>query len=192
MVKTGELQAQKSQLRKLLKERRKQIGAGERRRISNGIVKQLTQLKDYKKAEIIFCYIGIAEEIDTIPLIHDAWKKGKRVGVPRCTGKGEMTVYEIHQLSDLKPGNYGILEPEQTLPAILPESIDLALVPCISCSSNGVRLGYGGGYYDRYLPGISGKKLALCSQDMMCEEIPKEDHDCEMDGVVTEKFVIFC
>lgn len=192
MGKTGELQAQKSRLRKELKERRIQISSSERQQISSGILKQLTQLEVYQKAKTVFCYVGTAEEIDTILLIQDAWKQGKRVGVPRCRGKGQMVVYEISSLSDLHPGSYGILEPDESLPVIQPESMDLSLVPCLSCSSKGVRLGYGGGYYDRYLPEVSGKKLALCAENMMCEEIPWEPHDCKMDGVITEIFVLFC
>ena len=64
------------------------------------------------------------------------------------------------------------------------------LVPCVCCCGSGVRLGYGGGYYDRFLPGTPAVRAALCWEKMMAEDIPREKHDCAMDFVVTEERVI--
>ena len=69
------------------------------------------------------------------------------------------------------------------------EMLDLCVIPCVACSSSGVRLGYGGGYYDRFLPETRAKRIILCQEQMLCENIPAEPHDCPMDLIVTEERV---
>lgn len=149
-------------------------------------------LPEYEQADTIFCFVGTASEIDTIPILLDAWKKGKRVCVPRCApkceGNGLMDAYQIHGMDDLKEGSYGILEPagDCHTPKLRPEEINLAIVPCLSCSTDGKRLGYGGGYYDRYLERVNAPKAVLCRKRLMREDIPVGVHDLRMDMVVCE------
>ena len=70
---------------------------------------------------------------------------------------------------------------------INPKEIALAVIPCLACSEQGVRLGYGGGYYDRYLPQTDACKIVLCRERMLCDHIPSEPHDCPVDFIITEK-----
>lgn len=147
-------------------------------------------LPEFQEAETIFCYVGMAGEINTRPLLEQILGSGKRLGVPRCQEKGIMHVCEIKDLTQLKKGYYGILEPDGACPVILPEEIDLAVIPCMSCDVQGRRLGKGGGYYDRYLEQTSFPKAALCRQQLMEREIPMEVHDQRMDLVITENDVI--
>ena len=131
--------------------------------------------------------MGTAGEINTRPILEHILSAGKRLGVPRCIEKGVMEVRSVTSLDQLKPGMYGIPEPDEACPLICPGEIDLAFVPCLSCSRDGRRLGYGGGYYDRYLARTGCRRIALCQEKMTEEAIPAEEWDLRMDGVITEK-----
>lgn len=145
-------------------------------------------LKKYP-ADMIFCFVGTLQEIDTKPILKEILRDGKRLGVPKCVGKGIMDVYEIRSLDELQPGSYGILEPKEGCPLIKPEEIELALVPCLSCNEDGWRLGYGGGFYDRYLVRTRAKRAVLCRSVLMRDNIPRDELDLQMDAVITESFI---
>lgn len=147
----------------------------------------VTRLEAYVKARTVFCFVGTKDEIDTAPIINHALESGKRVAVPRCIAKGRMDAFLIDSLDRLQAGKYGIPEPGEEAIRINPEEIDLAVMPCLTCSRTGKRLGYGGGYYDRYLEKMSGVKAAICRERVMRENIPMEDHDQMVDLVITEK-----
>lgn len=142
---------------------------------------------EYRNAKTIFCYVGTSREIDTLPMIEQAIAEGKRIGVPLCRKMGIMEVREITSREDLVPGAYDILAPKEDAPLIEPEEIDLCLVPCMTCNKKGERLGYGGGFYDRFLSKTHCPKMMLCREKVLTEEIPTEPHDLVMDSVVTEK-----
>ena len=184
------LDLQKKELRKILKEKRNALDPDTCRSSDTAIFKAITSWDVYQKAETVFCFVGTEDEINTKPIIEDILKKGKRAGVPKCISKGIMEVYEIHSMDDLAPGKYGILEPVDTCEKISPKEIDLALIPCLSCSRDGRRLGYGGGYYDRYLNQVKGTLAVLCRTDLMCDEIPTEGHDKNMDFVICEEGIL--
>lgn len=153
------------------------------------IHRRITCLPEYERADTVFCFVGTCSEIDTVPILKDAWRRGKRVCVPRCEGKGIMNAYQINGMDDLHVGSFGILEPGEHAVMILPEEIDLVLVPCLSCSRDGKRLGYGGGYYDRYLERVAAPKAVLCRSRVMREDIPVDDYDMQMDLVICEDYV---
>ena len=142
---------------------------------------------EYKKAQTIFCYVGTSREINTMPMILQALAEGKRIGVPLCKTMGIMEVREIRSEEDLVMGAYEILAPREDAPLIAPEEIDLCIVPCMTCNHKGERLGYGGGFYDRFLEKTHCPKMMLCREKVMTELIPTEPHDLVMDSVVSEK-----
>ena len=112
--------------------------------------------------------------------------------MPLCVAKGVMEARQIRSLENLVPGKYGILEPGPDCPLVAPEALDLALVPCSTGSRSGRRLGYGGGYYDRFLPRTTCPKALLCRGRLVREDIPTEDHDQLMDFLVTEEGLTSC
>ena len=179
----------KRELRKQLKKRRSSLTEKYKKDADRQIFRRAISLPEYRAAETIFCYAGTEEEINTRPVLERILSDGKRLGVPRCIGKGIMEVRMVTHLEQLKPGMYGILEPEESCALIRPEEIDLAFVPCLSCGRDGRRLGYGGGYYDRYLIQTTCGKIALCREKMLEEEIPAQEWDLGMDKVVTERCV---
>ena len=187
-----DLAAQKQKLRKELKERRDSLEARYRQDADAGIFRRAVSLPEYLAAETVFCYVGTRDEINTRPILEHILSSKKRLGVPRCIAKGVMEVCIVTDMEQLKPGMYGILEPGEECPVILPREIDLAFVPCLSCSRDGLRLGYGGGYYDRYLAQTDCIKAALCREKMMSEAIPAQEWDLKMDAVITENGYILC
>ena len=139
------IKEQKKELRTKVKEKISKLSRRETEESDKKILHQIKSLAEYK-------YVSTEKEINTIPLLQEILDSGKRLGVPKCTGKGIMDAYEIQNLEQLKIGSYGILEPGEECDIILdPTEIQFAIIPCISCNRKGERLGHGGGYYDRYL-----------------------------------------
>lgn len=146
----------------------------------------------YEKAQIIFCYVGTEREIDTMRLIHIMMRDGKTVAVPLCREKGVMEARRIEGMGDLVSGRYGILAPRLTCSLVPPEELDLVIVPCCTGNARGQRLGYGGGYYDRYLSKVKCPTMLLCRHQLEQEDIPLEPHDIAMDYLVTEQGMVSC
>ena len=144
-------------------------------------------MEEYRNARAVFCYVGTEREINTRPLLERILEDGKILAVPRCIGRGVMKACRITDLSILKPGTMGILEPPLCCEEFVPEQLDLALVPCLTCSREGVRLGYGGGFYDRYLRKTEAFRACLVRSKLIEEAIPEEAHDLKMNAVITEE-----
>lgn len=186
------LAEQKKKIRAEVKQYRRELPTEYCRQSDAAIVSLVTELDEFKRADVIFCFVGAAEEVNTMPVIQEAWRLGKRVGAPLCVHKGIMEVRRIFAGADLQAGAYGISEPKQGLPLIAPEEIQLVIVPCLSCSHDGKRLGYGGGYYDRYLPQVQALKAVLCRERLIRNDIPVDEHDLRMDLVISEAGVRRC
>lgn len=150
------------------------------------IFQSLITLPEYQQASMIFCYVSVGREADTRALLQKAWTDGKRTAVPRCIGKGIMKPYEITSFDDLIPGLYNIPEPSEHCPLIDLADIDFAVVPCLSCDRERRRLGHGGGYYDRTLASLSAPSAALCREQLLLDEICCEEHDQQVDILITE------
>ena len=151
------------------------------------ICRWVEQSEFYREARTVFCYVGAKWEIDTTALLRSALRDGKRLVLPLCTQPGVMEARQIGSLGDLVSGKFGILAPKLQCPLVPPEEIDLALVPCCTGNAGGQRLGYGGGYYDRFLPRTGCPALLLCRGQMVREDLPMDGHDVVMDYLVTEK-----
>ncbi len=185
-----DVMTQKAELRRQMLEKRDRLEKGYCMDSDRGILEQILEMEAYRQAEVIFTYVSMEKEADTRELILHALNDGKQVAVPRCGKKGIMKAYGIENMGELEPGTHDILEPVKWCQEVQAKDIGLVLVPCVCCCEAGVRLGYGGGYYDRYLPGTLAPAAVLCREEMLTERIPKEEHDWVMDFVVTEKRVI--
>jgi 5-formyltetrahydrofolate cyclo-ligase len=162
------------------------------READEAICRQVIQLDVYERAKTVFCYVGTEREIDTMRLIHIMMRDGKSVAVPLCTEKGVMQARRIEGMGDLVSGRYGILAPRLQCPVVEPEELDLVIVPCCTGNARGERLGYGGGYYDRYLPRTKCPAILLCRHQLERDDIPLEPHDVKMHYFVTERAVVDC
>ncbi len=133
-------------------------------------------------------YVATGTEVD-LSALHRAWlAAGGVVAVPRTKGAGEMEFVEIGEDTVWRTGRYGILEPEgETIDVT---RIEAMLVPGLGFDSKGHRLGYGAGYYDRFLHrlGAEPTRLGICFEAQIVEKVPNQPHDEEMDFVVSEQW----
>ena len=182
----------KSELRRQIADRVKALNPDYCRAADTAICSHVTASSLYARAKTLFCYVGTDREIDTAALLRAALADGKVVALPLCTGKGIMEARQIRSMDDLVSGKFGILAPGPHCPIVEPEALELAIVPCSTGNRRGQRLGYGGGFYDRYLPRTDCPKMLLCRQLLVCEDIPLEEHDIPMDYLATEDGIFPC
>lgn len=171
---------EKNALRKIYKEKRATLldSRAEAAYIS------ITAKEEYKRAKVIFCYISVGSEVSTRKIIEGALAEKKTVLVPRIYRKGEMEAVEIRSFADTVSGRFNIPEPQKNLLAYTGK-IDLAIVPALAFDKRGFRLGYGGGYYDRFLAGETVYSIGLCHRELLAESLPREEFDISVSEVCT-------
>lgn len=176
----------KSDLRKTAEQKRSHLSSKYKTHADKEIVIKILDLPEYIKAKFIFIFVGVKDEIDTKPLIEASLAAGKTVAVPKCKKNSVMDAVVIKSLNDLKSGYFGLLEPIDSSHILMPSEIDFAIIPCLSCDTRGNRLGYGGGYYDRYLSGAAFPYAVVCRDESISESIPTESFDIQSPIVITE------
>ena len=144
-------------------------------------------LSAFSDAEAILCYYPIRGEPNVLPLAEHAIRLGKKVAFPISHIKErQLSFHEIKSLSDLTTGAYKIPEPSEMLPEITDFSKALCIVPALAFDVRGVRLGYGGGYYDKFLSTFNGTAIGLAYNDFYVNKLPSEPHDAMVSIIVTE------
>lgn len=144
-------------------------------------------LPQVESASTLFAFWGIpGREPDTARLIRALTARGKRVGLPRMLPGRQMEVRLYDPDRPLIPAAFGILEPPADAPLLPREDIELALVPAVCYDRRGFRLGFGGGYYDRWLSGFSGITVGLCRDCVLQDQVPIEEHDRRVELLLTE------
>ncbi len=187
----------KKELRKRVQELRDSIDPEQRSILSARVAENLWSVPEFTAAESILFFISFRSEVDTIPMIRRALAEDRVVCVPSTDcGSKAMTASRIFDLDgDLKLGNYDILEPRaDCLRPVPAEKIDVVLMPGVAFDLRGGRLGYGGGYYDRFLQkcGPDCALIALAFEVQVIEHVPCADHDTRIHRIVTESRVIDC
>ena len=152
-----------------------------------GIFLQVKSLKEYINARNIFIYHSVGKEPDTLGIINDALTIGKTVAIPRCYKGGAMEPRVIRNLDELRPSMLGIPAPPDSAEVAGPEELELIIVPALTYDRAGYRLGYGGGYYDRYLLRTSAFTVGLARERLIMDELPREPHDIAVKCLITEK-----
>lgn len=181
-----QIQEEKKLLRSEIRKAITEFFVPRREEISRDICRRVLEYAPYREAKAVFLFVGTAREIDTAPILEDAWKTGKTVCVPRCMEGNHMALCRIGSMADLQSGAYGILEPDENCPTLSHDEIDFALIPCLACSRDGKRLGKGGGYYDRFFELYSGPAAMICPEMLICDHIPTQSHDKAVQPVITE------
>jgi 5-formyltetrahydrofolate cyclo-ligase len=175
-------------MRKVLKEIRKNIPKEKKHTADIEIISRFLMTKEYANADLVLCYASVGDEIDTTTLIYSALANGKKVGVPKCNGD-MIDFYYIDSLDDLIVGSYGISEPDVKKCKRINNFTNSVLVaPGLGFSPDGNRIGYGGGYYDRFLANYRGTVFGLCYNSLVKLNIPVEETDCKINILITEKY----
>lgn len=183
----------KKEIRKSIIKNRDLIDANVKQEMDDSIFEKFINSNFYKCADVIFTFVSFASEVDTKKIIEYAIKDKKTVCVPKVISKDEgFIIYKINGLMDLEEGFYGILEPKNTCEIIDYESIDFILMPGVAFDKFGGRIGYGGGFYDRYLSSLKRDipKIAIAYDLQIVDKIPMTGLDIYIDGLITEKEII--
>ncbi len=188
------LKQEKNELRERFKQIRRAMTAEEKERLDEKISNRVTNLWAFRECGTFITYISKPIEVDTSDMIETAWRLSKRVAVPRCVeGTREMEFYVIKSYDDLVPGVYGLREPDPARCEKLADFSDtFCVVPAIAFDVSGYRLGFGKGYYDRFLSQFGGKTTGACYASCVCESLPHGKYDRKADMLATEnKLYIF-
>ena len=181
----------KQALRTFFLEKRKILSKNieQKRSADLEIQSRLILSPEYRGASAILLYAAREYEIATSALCSAALANGKVVAYPRCEDEGVMRFYSVASFNELVPGRFGILEPRQDCPAFIPDHLALCVCPALCCDMNGCRLGFGGGYYDRFLSGFGGCSAALCYSEALVPSLVHDDYDMPVQMIVTDSFI---
>lgn len=150
------------------------------------IRKNLRELDLYKKAKSVFVFISYRSEVDTKGIIEDILADGKKLLVPLVKGS-QMIAVEVKRIDDLGPNKMGILEPKSGEEVI---DVDLTITPGLAFDKAGYRLGYGGGYYDKFFAKVDTIRMGIGYYDQFVESLVHEDYDKPLEYLLTDRGLI--
>ena len=176
---------EKSVLRKQIRESTKKLPLSYRIKAGEIIGEKLVSSPEFIRARSIFIYLSTPFEPETRYIIKKALEEGKKVYVPVCISKGIMKAAEIQKNTLFVKGYMGISEPSEQA-EYYENSFDLAVIPCLTASADGKRLGHGGGFYDIFLQKHKCPAICLCFGRLLTDDIPMEPHDKKADKVLTD------
>ena len=176
-------------LRKHYKEMRAKMTAEYKRSLDIEIASRFLSTWEYMSAKTVLIYVSRPDEVDTRRIIYSAFANGKKVAVPKCEEKGIMSFYLISSMDDLYEGYNKILEPDTSKCTRLANfENSICVVPGLTFDPQGYRLGFGGGYYDRFLENYKGVSAGLCYGSFVKWNLPAEDHDLPVDLLITDRY----
>lgn len=193
LMKIGDRIVDKKVLRKEMLIKRDSLHINDKKLFDEKIKIKLENIDFFKKSKSIFIYVGFGSEINTADFIKEFLKMGKRIFIPRTNIKERtMEAVEIKSLDNLIKDKYGILEPAKEIKAEEKINLDLIILPGVVFDKNGGRVGYGGGYYDKYLQNLDKRipKVAMCYDFQVIDSVPVEEHDIKADYIITEERIV--
>ena len=177
---------QKKELRADCKALRLAIPPEEKKAADAAILRTVTAHSAFLGADLILCFFPVRGEVDLTPIVELAAKRGIPVAFPRCEGTA-MRFYIVKSTSELVLDRFGIPAPRSDAPAALATAKTLCLLPGLAAGQNGTRLGYGGGFYDRFLATFEGVSLFPIYDRLLFPTLPTEQTDKTVTYLVTEK-----
>lgn len=178
----------KTELRKNAISMLKSISEAERKNIEEKLTHNIVKSDVWKQSDVVGITISNGFEWNTKPIIETAWNEGKSICVPKCRPKErKLDFHRINTYEQLEVVYYNLLEPipEETQ-KVDKGMIELLIVPGLLFDRNGFRIGFGGGYYDRFLSDFSNNRISLASNAQIVEELPAESFDIPVDSIITE------
>ena len=175
----------KSELRKQVLHEMKAISQEQKPAIDQALTERLLHHPFYQEAKVIATYLSFPHEFQTQELIEQVLKDGKKVLIPKTYPKGRME-FVVYNPQQLVKTSFGLLEPQGELEVVEASQIDLIHVPGLAFTTEGCRIGYGGGYYDRYLEHFTGHTLSTVYHYQVQDFIP-ENHDIPVQEVLIDE-----
>jgi 5-formyltetrahydrofolate cyclo-ligase len=159
---------------------------------ADNLARLLLELPELAEAKTVLAYSALPNELDPAPAIWRLRSRGVRICYPRIEAPGVLDLHYVDHELELVPGPFGLAQPSEHAPRTPHELIDAVIIPGVAFDAQGMRLGYGGGYYDRLLPmcRIDCVRIGIAFDEQMVHHIPVEEHDATMDVVVTPTRVI--
>lgn len=154
---------------------------------AGALFQRFLALPEVEGADTVMVFYGTSREPDTVPLIHALLERGKRVALPVVLPHRQMEARQVLDPDRLIPNRLGIPEPDGDCPIIPKEEIGAALIPHLMCDREGYRLGWGGGYYDRWLVDFTGFTVCVCRPGRLVEHMPREEFDVPVKLVLIEE-----
>ena len=167
-------------------------GISEKDLKSQAVYSNLLLCRYYIEADKVFIYASSENEVCTNEICKHAEENGKRTAFPVCTDKNGNMEFYFESRSNLKKGMYGISEPDtDSAEKAFFDEKTLCIVPGVAFDKNGGRVGYGKGYYDRFLSNFTGKSIGLCFEECFFKAVPTDKHDKNVNCVITDKKIYF-
>ena len=182
----------KREARRIFSEKRKSVSADDKKIFDAALFEKTVSLDAYKKAKILLAYYPVKNEPNILPIVRHAFDMGKRVAFPVSNPDGYILTFGfVESVDELEVGMYSIPEPPKEAVKYINDSETLCIVPGLAFDREGKRIGYGKGYYDRFLEGFLGISLGLCYQEFLADLLPVENTDASLDIIITDKEEIF-
>jgi 5-formyltetrahydrofolate cyclo-ligase len=192
MEKVIDIRPIKKQMRSSCKEARRSMDKTLKFNFDKKIQNKLLNLFLVREADIVLTYVSTEIEVKTLDFINALLNQGKKVAVPKCLNdKGDMDFFIINSLNDLEDGYFGVQEPNPEIAqkAFVTEN-SVCVVPAFSFDEKGYRLGYGKGYYDRFLSRFPGKTIGICYEENIRDSLMHGKYDRPVGLIVTEKRIV--
>mgnify|MGYP000306640418 CR=1 FL=1 len=183
---------EKDAIRRRMLDKRWAMADVVRGKASEAIKKRIVGMGPVRDAVRIFCYVSRSPEVDTWGILAQLLDQGKEVYCPRMIAGDRLEAVRIDDIEDLRRSKFGIFEPLDNSDIAEAEALDLALVPALAFARDGMRLGYGKGYYDRFFSdgGEDIVKIGLCYSFQVLDSLPAAPYDIRMNIVVTESEIL--
>lgn len=183
----------KQSIREAQKKHRAEMDKERKASLDRDIAANVRRLNEYSPAKTLLVYVSTPIEVDTKLIIENAWADGKKVAVPRCIpDTRDMEFHYISSFDELSPGSFSVLEPDPSLPIVTDFTDCLMIVPGMQFDMNGYRLGYGKGYYDRYMVRFNGRSAGICYSNELRPYMHHGRYDRSVDIIVTDKKIKTC
>lgn len=187
-----ELREEKIKIREKYKKLRRDIEGERKVEFDSKICERFLNCVSYRYCDTVLMYSPVRDEINVDAIARAALKDGKRVAYPRCIpGTNKMNFYFVNSLDELQKGTFGIPEPPETNEKYNKKDANTAicLVPAVVYDKSGYRLGYGKGYYDRYLGNFNGSVIGVIYKKLITDSLPRGKFDVRANALVTEEGV---
>ena len=192
MEKIVDIRPIKKQMRSSCKEARRSMDKTLKANLDKKIQNKLLNLFVVREADVVLTYVSTPIEVKTLDFITTLLEQGKKVAVPKCLNdKGDMDFFIINSLDDLEDGYFGVREPNPgTATKVTTTEKTVCIVPAFLFDEKGYRLGYGKGYYDRFLSKFGGKTVGICYEENIRDSLMHGKYDRPVSLIVTEKRIV--